>query len=108
MDQDMISQSALDQMVTSDQTQMIKAAVPYLPPAGQQLLSVYAKVQELVNTISLFSPANQEMQVCAAEITDPLDMIQDIRKYSYGKSRQQLDQITSILAVAQMIQIMNE
>ncbi|HJB17153.1 MAG TPA: hypothetical protein IAA05_14145 [Candidatus Blautia excrementipullorum] len=108
MDQDFLSQTALDQMVTSDQTQMLKAAIPYLPPSGQQILSVYAKIQELANTLSLFSPVRQEMQVCAAETTDPLDMIQDIRKHSFGGSRRQLDQIANILALVQMIQIMNE
>lgn len=108
MEQDMFSQTALDQMVSNDQTQMLKAAVPYFPPAGQRILSVYAKMQELINTFSLFSPTSQEMQICAAENTDPMDMIQDIRKYSSGKNRQQLDQITNILAIIQMIQIMNE
>ena len=37
-----------------------------------------------------------------------MDMIQDIRKYSAGKNRQQLDQLTSMLAMIQIIQIMNE
>ena len=38
MEQEYISQTALDQMVTDDLTQMLKAAVPYLPPAGRQIL----------------------------------------------------------------------
>ena len=40
MEQEYISQTALDQMVTDDRTQMLKAAVPYLPPAGRQILYV--------------------------------------------------------------------
>ena len=44
MEQEAIAQTALDQMVTDDRTQMLKAAVPYLPPAGRQILSVYAKM----------------------------------------------------------------
>ena len=107
MVQESISQTALDQMVTDDRTQMLKAAVPYLPPAGRQILSVYAKMQELSNTISIFRHA-ENMQVCTAENTDVMDMIQDIRKYSAGKNRQQLDQLTSMLAMKQSIQIMNE
>lgn len=108
MDQDYISQTALDQMVNNDQTQMLKAAVPYLPPSGQQLLSVYAKMQELINTLSLFSSEHRDMKACTAELTDPLDMIQDIRRYSYGQSRKQLDQLASMLATVQMIRLMNE
>ena len=107
MELEYISQTALDQMVTDDLTQMLKAAVPYLPPAGRQILSVYAKMQELSNTISIFRHA-ENMQVCTAENTDVMDMIQDIRKYSAGKNRQQLDQLTSMLAMIQIIQIMNE
>ena len=107
MEQESISQTALDQMVTDDRTQMLKATVPYLPPAGRQILSVYAKMQELSNTISIFRHA-ENMQVCTAENTDVMDMIQDIRKYSAGKNRQQLDQLTSMLAMIQIIQIMNE
>ena len=38
MDQELISQTALDQMVSSDQTQLIKAAVPYLPPSARQII----------------------------------------------------------------------
>lgn len=108
MEQNNMAQTALDQMVSNDQTQMIKAAVPYLPPAGQRILSVYAKIQELANTAALFSPENGNMRICAAEVTDPLEMLQDIRNYSFGKSRREIDQITNMLALVQMIQIMNE
>lgn len=107
MEQEYISQTALDQMVTDDRTQMLKAAVPYLPPAGRQILSVYAKIQELSNTISIFRHAGG-VQACAADNSDVMDMIQDIRKCSAGKNRQQLDQLTSMLAMIQIIQIMNE
>lgn len=43
MDQELISQTALDQMVSSDQTQLIKAAVPYLPPSINIISRLYPK-----------------------------------------------------------------
>ena len=43
MNEEQISQTLLDQMVSSDRGQMIKAAIPYLPPKGQQIFSVYVK-----------------------------------------------------------------
>lgn len=43
MNEEQISQTLLDQMVSSDRGQMIKAAIPYLPPKGQQIFSVYEK-----------------------------------------------------------------
>lgn len=54
MEQDYIAKTALDEMVESDRDQMLKAMVPYLPPSGQQFLSMYTKTQELMNTMSLF------------------------------------------------------
>lgn len=110
MDQEFISQTTLDQMVGSDSDQMLKAAIPYLPPQGQQILSVYTKARELANTLSLFSPANRGMQMCAASApsAEPLDMIEDIRRFCYGNSRRKLDQMVNMMAMVQMLQMMNE
>lgn len=108
MDSNYISQTTLDQMVSNDQAQMLKAAVPYLPPAGQQIVSVFTKFQELSNALSLFSPANQSVRICAAENTNPMEMLDDIRRFSYGETRQKLDQMVNIMAMVQMIKIMNE
>ena len=55
MNEEQISQTLLEQMVSSDRGQMIKAAIPYLPPKGQQIFSVYEKAVEFINTVSVFS-----------------------------------------------------
>ena len=108
MEQDFLSQTALNQITGSDTTQFLKAAVPYLPPKAQQLFSVYAKAQELFNTISVFSGQKQDSQLHAASLnmTDPLDALNDIRRFCYGKSRQQLNQILNTMAIFQMAQLM--
>ena len=49
MEQNFISQTPLDRMVSSDCGQMLKAAIPYLPASGRQILSVYEKAMELKN-----------------------------------------------------------
>ncbi|MDY3016819.1 hypothetical protein [Blautia sp.] len=108
MDQENISQTALDQMVSSDQGQLLKAAVPYLPPQGQQMLSVYSKLQELFNTIRLFSPDRQGMQSCAAAASDPLEILQDLRRFSYGHSRQMLDRTADMIALIEIMKVINE
>ena len=107
MDQELISQTALDQMVSSDQTQLIKAAVPYLPPSARQIISLYTKLEELSNTMALFSE-RADMQICENTAADPVEMLQDIRRFSYGKSRQKVDQLTNMLILVQMLQILNE
>lgn len=110
MEQKFISQTAFDQMVGSDQNQMMKAMIPYLPPKGQQILSVFTKAMELSSTLALFSPANTGMQMQAAGVSDtpPLEIINDIRRFCYGESRHRLDQMVNMLAVVQMLQLMND
>jgi len=54
MNDDHITQTLLDQMVSSDRGQMIKAAIPYLPPKGRQIFSIYEKLLNFLIQ-SLFS-----------------------------------------------------
>lgn len=108
MDQENIAQTALDQMVSDDQGQLLKAAVPYLPLQGQQMISIYSKLQELFNTIRLFSPDRQGMQSCAATASDPLEVLQDLRRFSYGHSRQMLDHAADMIALIEIMKIINE
>ena len=64
MNEEQISQTLLDQMVSSDRGQMIKAAIPYLPPKGQQIFSVYEKAVEFINTVSVFSKRSSGSDLC--------------------------------------------
>lgn len=110
MEQDYISQTTLDQMVSNDQAQMLKAALPYFPPSTQQAISIYTKVQELSNTLALFSPERQNSRIRAASVTttDPLEMIQDIRRFCYGGTRKKLDSMVNLFAMAEMFRMMND
>lgn len=109
-EQNFIGQTTLDQMVSNDHCQMLKAAIPYLPPNGRQIVSLYTKAQEFANTAALFSSQNQGVEICAASVphTDPLSMLQDIRRFCYGESRRKLDEMLNMAAIIQMIQIMQE
>lgn len=109
MEQHFLSQTALDQMAGSDTTQLLKASVPYLPLKAQQLFAVYAKTQELSNTLRLFSSVNKEQQMCAASTpcNDPLEALDDIRSFCYGESKNCLDQIINTLALFQILKLMN-
>lgn len=110
MDQDFTAFTALDQMVGNDRTQFLKAAIPYLPPQGQQIVSVYAKATELMNTISAFSRRNgaEGLQAASAPGAQPLEALNDIRRYCYGESREKLDSMINLFAALQMMQIMKE
>ena len=71
MDQEYIAQTALDQMVGTDQGQLLKALIPYFPPRQQQFLSVFAKARELSNTVALFTKPSEAMQIQAAAAPAP-------------------------------------
>lgn len=110
MNDDHISQTLLDQMVSSDRGQLIKAAIPYLPPKGQQVFSVYEKAAELLNTISIFGRAGSGSSLSAMSmpVQDPMDMINEIRGFCYGPSRDKLNQMVNMMAMVQMLQLMNQ
>ena len=110
MNEEQISQTLLDQMVSSDRGQMIKAAIPYLPPKGQQIFSVYEKAVEFLNTVSVFGKAGSGTDMCAMSMPaqDPMDVINDIRSFCYGPSRDKLNQMVNMMAMVQMLQLMNQ
>jgi len=48
------------------------------------------------------------MQAASLSMSDPMEILQDIRRCCGGEKRRQIDQITNLIAVMQMIKIMNE
>lgn len=44
----------LDTLVTSDELQLLKIMLPYLPSSWQRMLAIYIKVREFSNTLRLF------------------------------------------------------
>lgn len=100
----------LDSMVSQDSLQVLKAAVPYLPARSRQLLSVYAKILELSNTISFFRRPQPELSMMSAgskNIT-PEEMLNDIRKYTAGSARDNIDQLLFMLNTIQLLQTYQE
>lgn len=108
MEQEKISQTFFDQMVTDENGQMLKAMIPYLPPGGQQIFSLYTKARELYNTAALFGKSTGDVQVCSSQESDPVEILENIKQYSYGRSRQQLDQITNMIAMVRIMQLIKE
>lgn len=108
MDQEYIAQTALDQMVGTDQGQLLKALIPYFPPRQQQFLSVFAKARNFPIQ-SLFTKPSEAMQIqAAAAPAQPLEVINDLRRYCFGDIRKTLDQITNMMTMAEMLRMMNE
>ena len=101
------NRTILDQKVSQDQIQVMKAALPYGPPSGQRFLSVMAKMMELQNTISLFSKPRGEMSICAVENekVEPLEMLQDIRRFCNGPTQERIDSLINTLVMVQILEL---
>lgn len=95
----------LDQMVNDEQLKMLKASVPYLPPRGQQILSVYTKFREFQNTLSLMGQP-QEMQAMASEKASfsPIQMLEELSQFSTGTSRDMINTLLTAITAASMFQ----
>ncbi len=110
MNEGHIAQTPFDQMISSDRGQLIKAAIPYLSPKGRRILSVYEKSAELLRTISVFGGTDSggSLSAMSVPVRDPVDMINEIRGFCYGSSRNKLDQMVNMIAMVQMLQLMNQ
>lgn len=111
MNEEPITLTALDQMVTSDSTQILKALVPYLPLGMQGFFSIYTKSKELSKTISLFSPRRQNVQMQAASAplpASPMELLEDMAGCCTGQMRQKIQDMKQMMAMVQMMQMMND
>ena len=63
MEEEIIAQTKFDQLISDDQSQMLKAFIPYLSPRGQQLLSVFTKTRELSKPMAFLLGRNHDMQI---------------------------------------------
>ncbi len=92
----------LDQMVSGESLQLIKAAVPYLPHQGQRLLSVYAKFAELRNTLALFSQPREMSAMSQPERLSlpPMELLDELARYSGGALRENVKNIQQAFTLA--------
>ncbi|MBS6196557.1 MAG: hypothetical protein KH828_13390 [Clostridiales bacterium] len=100
----------LDSMISHDSLQVLKAAVPYMPAKTQQMISIYAKIMELSNTISFFSRPQPELSMMSsgAKALQPDDMLNDIRRFATGPAKDSIDQLIFALNTIQLLQMYQE
>lgn len=100
----------LDEEVSREPIQIIKAALPYAPPSGQRFLSIFAKALELQNTISLMSNPQNAVSICSVqpEQAQPLEMLNNIRQFVSGETGEKIDELLNTLAMVQMLDLFND
>ena len=98
----------LDQMLSSESLQVLKAAVPYAPPSMQKFLSIWSKMQELRNAMNLFPQAPDMQAMSTADTPKPsaFDILSEVSQFAVGETKANLENMTSALAAMQMFQAM--
>lgn len=103
--------TALDEMISGDSLQMMKAAVPYLSPRAAGFIAVFAKMQELQNTLRLYRQVNTaELQAMSADRPQPTpaELLNEIGQYAGAQGQQAISSIQQLLDTMQLIQMFQE
>lgn len=108
-EQDDFLMTPLDQMVSSESLQILKAAVPYAPPSMQKFLSVFAKFQEFRTALSLF-PAAGGLQAMSLETpkSSAAGMLEEISRFAVGGVKENMENLCSALNTVQVFQAMQK
>ena len=97
MEQDDLKATELDRMTSSYSLQMMKASLSYLPTAPRRFLSLFIKMQELKNTMDLFSSPDA-LSICSAGHSQSFyDAISDIKEYGSPEQRRSFERMENLI-----------
>lgn len=104
--------TALDEMISGDSLQMMKAAVPYLSPRAAGFVAVFSKMQELQNTLRLYRQVSTSggLQAMSADRPQPTptELLNELRQYAGAQGQQAISSIQQLLDTIQLIQMFQE
>ena len=86
---------------------MLKALIPYLSFSGQRILVHTPKHRNCVTHFSYFQ-ATERYADLQFQAMNPMELLNDIRKFSYGENRKKLDQAVNMFAMLEMLMTINE
>ncbi|MBO5278540.1 MAG: hypothetical protein J6B06_03490 [Lachnospiraceae bacterium] len=94
-----------DNLICDPHLQMLKAAIPYIPASGQQVLSLYVKSLELSNTMKLLQrKETQSVGICSVSENkkNTTEMLNAIKKYCSDSEREMLDLFMNFFSAFRM------
>lgn len=74
----------LDMLVTTQELQMMKLMLPYIPSSYRSMLAIYLKFTEFQNTLRLFKGSGgrySEDIIKSRDIHSPADILEDLRPF---------------------------
>lgn len=108
-EEESVKMTPLDRIVSRDQLQLLKAAIPYTNPNLQSTLSIFAKTMELKETIRRFSGIQEvsmmSMSAMDTAHTPPVEILQDLGQYLSGDMKENLKSAITAVTAMQMFQM---
>lgn len=103
-DEGNVKMTSFDRIVQNKNLQLIKAAIPHMNSAEQKFLSVYVKVLELMNAVSLVNNPEESVKICSVEQEgEPtLNMLNDIRCYCSETEKESIDLLINFMNAYQL------
>ena len=99
-----------DQLIATENLQMLKLFIPYTSPETQRFLAVYVKFSELRHTLDFFEHFKKELhaQDFEKKIFSPLDVLQEIRPYLPSQTSETLDTILNMISMMELFETFRE
>ncbi len=96
-----------DYQMTDPHLQMMKAALPYIPPAQQRIVALLIRIQETRRTMELFRDgdvAAMGLSNSASSSASPLEMLQSMKPYAGPRERDMIEMLENIQIMIQAMQ----
>lgn len=99
-----------DQIISSQNLQILKVLLPYMPPDSQRMMAIYVKFSELQHTLNLFQDFSKLVQIQNFEkqTLSPLDMIHEIQPYLSKNASDMLDTFSNMMNTMEMVKSFQE
>lgn len=96
-----------DYLMIDPHTQMLKAAIPYMQPPQQRMISTIIKFQELRRTRELFREGELSAMGIAAppdQKASPIQMLQAMKPYAGPRERDMIEMMENLQIMLQTMQ----
>lgn len=96
-----------DYMLAEPHLQMMKAAIPYMQPSQQRMISMMIKFQELQRTRALFRQGEVSamgLSFSGTQNASPAEMLQAIKPYATPRERDMIETLENLQLMLQTMQ----
>lgn len=100
----------LDMLVTTQELQMLKLMLPYIPSSYRGMLAIYLKFTEFQNTLRLFKVTKGTSSpdiIKSRDIHSPADILEDLRPFMNPGDADSFDMMMNMMNTMNMMKGMN-